>query len=102
MWRIVHAHKNLSVVIPIVHQHGIFPFKGERQTPVAADIHRPVALQIAAQGMQPPDGRVHVLRGSGVVPRGQLQFQFVGMMRLDFRLRSDVEEPLDTLVPEAS
>src|ERR1039458_1243305 len=55
----------------------------------------------AAQGMQPPAGRVHVLRGSGVVQRGQLQFQFVGMMRLDFRLRSCVEEPLDTLVPEA-
>jgi hypothetical protein len=51
--------------------------------------------------MQPPAGRVHVLRGSGVVQRGQLQFQFVGMMRLDFRLRSCVEEPLDTLVPEA-
>src|ERR1019366_9837657 len=47
MWRIVHAHKNLSVVVLIVHEHGIFTFKCKRQPPVAADIHRPVAFQIA-------------------------------------------------------
>jgi hypothetical protein len=51
--------------------------------------------------MQPPAGRVHVIRGFGVVQRGQLQFQFVRMMGLDFRLRSCAKEPLDTLVPEA-
>jgi hypothetical protein len=101
MGRIVHTHKDLSVVIAIIHQHGIFPFEAERQPPIAADIHRPVVLQIAAQGMQPPAGRVHVLRGFGIVQRGQLQFQLVRMMGLDFRFRSRFEEPLDTLVPEA-
>ena len=101
MWRIVHAHRNLSMVVPIVHQHGIFPFEGKRQTPVAADIHRPMPFEIAAQGMQPPPVRVHVLLGFGVVQRGQLQSQFVSMMRLDFRLGSCFEELLDTFVPEA-
>jgi hypothetical protein len=60
-----------------------------------------MAFEIAAQEMQPPARRVHILRGFGVVQRGKLQSQFVRMVRLDFRLRSCLEEPLDTLVPEA-
>src|SRR5712692_11581620 len=101
MWRIVHAHKNLSVVVLIVHQHGIFTFKCKRQPPVAADLHRPVAFKIAVQGMKLPSGCVHVLLGFGIVQRGKLQFQFIRMLWLNFRLRPGFEELLDALMPEA-
>jgi hypothetical protein len=60
-----------------------------------------VVFPIAAQGMQPPAGRVHVLLGFGVVQRSQLQAQFVRMLRLNLRFRSGFEELLDTLMPEA-
>jgi len=42
---------HLSVVVLIVHQHGVFAFKCERQAPVSAGINRTVVLQIAVQGI---------------------------------------------------
>jgi hypothetical protein len=41
MGRIVHRHNKTSMVVSIVHKHGIFALEGEYQAPVAADIYRP-------------------------------------------------------------
>ncbi len=93
--------KNLSVIILIVHEHGVFLFECKRQPPVGADVDRPVVFETAMQGMQPPAGCVHVLLGSGVVEGSQLQSQLVGMLGLNSRLGPSLEELLDILVPKA-
>ena len=101
MGRIVHTHNKTSVVVSIVHEHGIFTLEGECQTPVAADIYRPMPLKLAEQGVQSPARRIHVLWRLRIIQRKKLLPQPLGMVRLDFRLRSSPEELLDTLVPEA-
>jgi len=89
------------VVVSIVHKHGIFALERECQAPVAADIYRPIPFKLAVQGVQPPAGCVHVLRGLGIVQRKKLLPKPLGMVRLDFCLGACPEELLDTLVPEA-
>ena len=101
MGRILHTHNKTSVVVSIVHTHGISTLEGECQAPVAADIYRPMPLKLAEQGVQSPARRVHVLRRLRIIQRKKLLPQPLGMVRLDFRLRSSPEELLDTLVPEA-
>jgi len=49
MGRILHTHNKTSVVVSIVHKHGIFAFERECQAPVAADIYRPMPLKLAVQ-----------------------------------------------------
>jgi hypothetical protein len=44
------------------------------------------------QAMQPPTRCVHVILGLGVVQRSQLRFQFIRVLRLNFRLRPCFEE----------
>ena len=41
MGRIVHTHNKTSVVVLLVHKHGIFALEHECQAPVAAQIYRP-------------------------------------------------------------
>ena len=101
MGRIVHTHNKTSVVVSIVHKHGIFTLEGECQAPVAADIYRPMPLKLTEQGVQSPARRIHVLWRLRIIQRKKLLPQPLGMVRLDFRLRSSPEELLDTLVPEA-
>lgn len=98
---IVHTHNKTSVVVSIVHKHGIFALERECQAPVAADIYRPMPLKLAEQGVQSPPRRVHVLRALRIIQRKKLLPQPLGMVRHDFRLGSSPEELLNTLVPEA-
>jgi len=93
---------NTSVIVLIIHKHDVFTVKREGQTPVAADIHRPMTLQITVQSMQPPAGRIHIFRNFGVVQREELFAKPFCMLRLDTRLRACLEEPLYAPVPEAS
>jgi len=85
---------NTSVIVPIIHQHGVFTVKREGQTPVAANIHRPMSFQITVQSMQPPARRIHIVRGFGVVQRKKLFSKSFCVLRLDARLRACLEEAL--------
>jgi len=90
-----------SLIVSIIHQHRILAFEGESQAPVTAHIHRPMALQIAAQRMQPPAGRVHVFWSPGIVQRKELLAESFRMLGLNAGLRACFKELLDALVPEA-
>lgn len=92
---------NTSVIVLIIHQHGVFTVKREGKTPVAADIYRPMTFQITAQSMQPPAGRIHIFRNFGVVQRKKLLAEPFCVLRLDARLRACLEEALYAPVPEA-
>jgi hypothetical protein len=57
-----------------------------------------MGFQIATQGMQPPAGGIHVSFRLGIVQGSQLQAQSFGVLGLDFRLRTGLEEPFDALM----
>ncbi len=88
------------MVVAIVNEDGVFSFKGEGESPIAADTHCPVTLEVAMKRMQPPSGSVHVFRSSGVVEGEKLFPQPFGMTGLNFRLRSASEEQFNSLVAE--
>ena len=89
------------MVVVTINEHGIFPFEGKSEPPVAAYGHRPVAFQFPMERMQPPAGGVHVLRGSGIVQRKELLAQPLCMSSLDFGFRPCSEEQLDAFVAKA-
>jgi len=51
MGRIEHTHNYISVIILIIDQNGIFAFKRKSQTPIPADIDRPVTGEFTFQLM---------------------------------------------------
>jgi len=48
------------VVVLIVNQYGIFAFKCEGQTPIAADSGGVMPGKIASEGMQAPTGDIQI------------------------------------------
>src|SRR3546814_20078452 len=50
-----------SVIVRVVHDVGVPITELERQSPVAADHHRPAVRHRALQGVEPKAGDVHVL-----------------------------------------
>jgi hypothetical protein len=52
----------MSMVVLMVHEYRVLTFEAERDSPVAANGHGPVALELASQRMQPQTGQVDVLR----------------------------------------
>ena len=90
------------MVVAIVNQNGVFSLKCEGESPIAADIHRPVTFEIAMKRMKPPSRSVHIFRRSGIVQGEELFPQPFGMTGLNLRPRSAPEEQFDSLMAEAS
>jgi hypothetical protein len=44
------------VIVLIINQYGVLPFKHECEAPISINRHGPMALEIAFQGMQVPVG----------------------------------------------
>ncbi len=90
-----------SMVVLVVHKHGILAFESEGEPPIAAHGHRPVPFQAAMQRMQLPAGSVHIFRRLSIIQGEQLPPEPLGMAGVDFRLRACPEELLNALMPEA-
>ena len=56
MGRIKHTHKTTSVMILIIDENRIFAFECKCESPITADIYRPVAIEFTSQLMQTPPG----------------------------------------------
>jgi hypothetical protein len=59
-----------------------------------------VAAKLALQFVQPPTGRVEVLRRFGLIERGELQSKFAGVCGLNTLLAARSEERFQTFVCE--
>src|SRR5687767_13818314 len=91
-----------SVVVPIVHEDGVFTFESEYQTPVLVHGDSKMSLQVSFQPMETPAWQIHVLRRAGRVELRKLQPKTSGMHGLDARLGARLEKALQSLVPKAA
>jgi hypothetical protein len=90
-----------SVIVPIIDQNGVVPFKRKRQAPVPANVYCPMPFQIAVQWMQAPPRYVHVESGARIVQDSQLETQSGSVFWLNMSFRPGAEEVFDAFVPEA-
>lgn len=90
------------MVVAIIDQNGVFSFKREGQSPVAADIYGPVTFEVAMERMQSPSRSVHVFRRFGIIKGEKLFPQSFRMTGLNLRPRSAPKEQFESLVAEAS
>jgi len=84
------------MIILIVHQYRVLPFKGKGQTPAFIDLHRPMTSKLAFEWMQFPAREVHPIRPDGGIQSAQLKAQPVFVPRLT-GLAPCFEERLDPL-----
>ena len=98
---IEHSHNDLLVVILIIDEHRIPGFKCKRQTPIAADAHRPESLQFTAQSVTFPARHLHILDTDRLIQNVKLHRKPRCMLRLNPRLRSRLKELLNAFMPEA-
>ena len=89
------------MIVAMVNENGVFTFKREGESPVAADRHRPVAFQISMERMRSPAGSIHVLQRPGIVESEKLFAQALTMTGLNFRFRPSSEEQFDSLMAKA-
>ena len=67
MGRIKHTHKTTSVIILIIDENRIFAFECKCESPITADIYRPVAIEFTSQLMQTPPWSVHIFSHPRIV-----------------------------------
>jgi hypothetical protein len=71
------------VVVLVIDQDGVFSLEAKGETPVSAYRDRPVALEVAVQGVKPPSGRIQILGRAGIVKHCQLETQTHGVLSLN-------------------
>ena len=101
MRRIEHSHNKTSMIVSIIYKDRVAVVECKRQSPVTANIDRPVAFQNTSQWMKPPPGSVHVVWPFGIVQCEQLLAKPFGMLGLNTGFRSFRKELLDTSVSKA-
>lgn len=88
------------MVILIIDKDGVGAFEGKCQTPISANIDRPVTREITMKLVKLPARSVHILGPNRIIKGEQLNTQFLRVLRLDTSLRSCLKELLDTAMPE--
>ena len=83
MRRVVHSHGCLLVVVLVVHDFSVAVFQPEGDAPVGAYFHAVMTAQVAGKGVQPPAGKVHIVRGFGAVQADENGRDFCRVCRLD-------------------
>src|SRR3954471_5948170 len=99
-WGGLNILERFSMIVMVVDQYGVGVFKGESEPPILINPDRPMSSQIAGEGVQFPPRAVHISWPPGRVQQRQLCAQPSRVFWLNARLRSRVEELLDTFVPE--
>ena len=75
----------LLMIIPVIHKDCLLAIKGEGQSPVFIDPHRPVSCHAAFQPVQSPARHVHLLWPARRIQQRELASQLVRVFRLDSR-----------------
>jgi hypothetical protein len=86
-----------SMVVLVVYAIYILPDTSERYSPVAAYGHGPRALSGAAELVKIQAGQVHIARAGRDVQAAEDESEPVSLFRLNSRLGTSSEEPLDSL-----
>jgi len=89
------------MIILIIDEYDVLVVKRKRQSPISADINRPVAFQFPMQRMESPARRVHIAGPSGVIKSKELPSQLFGVLRLNTGFRTAPKKSLDTGMSKA-
>src|SRR5437879_12133037 len=98
MGRIEHSHNKTSVIILVIDQYGIITLKLKSQTPIAADIYRPMPRKLTSQRMETPARSINVLRLHRIIEGKKLPSQLIGVFRLNAGLRTIFKGLLNSTV----
>lgn len=88
-----------SAVILVVNENDVRFVERECQPPIAADRYRPMARQIALQGMEVVSRSVHVFGTACDVQRRQQPSQPLRVFGLNTSFGSSFGKPLQTFMP---
>lgn len=89
------------MIIPVVHQVGVAALKPEHHPPIAGHFHRPMALQIAFQRVQPGTRKSHILNVHSGVQSVQNVPDFLRLIRPNSPSRTIEKEAFEAFVREA-
>jgi hypothetical protein len=99
---IVHHRADLSVIVLVVHVIDVTPVVGERDTPVAIDIHGPLSPPTSFEGVQSKAGGVEVSQVSRRIEPRQDAAEFGEVIRMQAPCVAGLQVTLQTAMLESN